>query len=60
MTDLTTKLLFAAIALGLWANLVAGLIRPSLAEQDYTRLLRNLDSNVSGIAIGVCVNSKIC
>ena len=71
MTDRTTKALLLAIAVGLWANLGMEWFRPVVVHaQDDSRIvreLRNIQSDVSGIglgvngiALGVCVNRKIC
>jgi hypothetical protein len=57
--DRMTKILLAAIAIGLWANLGLSLFRPVTAvAQDYA--LTGIANNLSAIANGVCVNGKIC
>ena len=71
MTDRTMKLLLAAIALGLWMNVLGDWIRPVPVEAqlgtDTTRYLRNIQSSVNsiesdlnGIYRGRCRNNKIC
>ena len=52
--DRTTKLLLAAIALGLWANAVATVVRPARADSN------TVEMYISSIANGTCINRKIC
>ena len=59
MTDRTTKALLLAIALGLWANMAADWLKP-VAVQAQSAQLRNIESDLSRIARGLCLNSKIC
>lgn len=54
MIDRTTKILLGLIALGLWANLAASVLRPAGFE------LGSISSNLGNIANGTCVNRKIC
>ena len=59
MADRTTKIILAAIALGLWANVALPLLRPTparAADYEVTEIL----NAVNNIANGVCVNRKIC
>lgn len=59
MTDRTTKLILAAIALGLWTNAAMSLFQPIVARaDDFTA--RQIMYEVSAIANGTCVNHKIC
>ena len=69
MVDRTTKLLLASIALGLWCNLFALVLRPMTAfaqyESDY--ILRSIDAHLAKIDVnidklqrGACANSKLC
>jgi hypothetical protein len=72
--DKTTKLLLAAIALGLWANAWASLLRPAQAQRGdtydlgtiaaslngITRALQGLDEQASNIGRGICQNRKLC
>ena len=67
MTDKATKILLAAIALGLWLNAVNPWIRPLVVWADAESSLSSISSNVNSmetdlgrIARGVCTNSKIC
>ena len=63
-TDKTTKLLLAAIAIGLFLNVFVPLLQPPVVNaQDTSSMesyLENIDSNVVRIANLVCLNSKIC
>lgn len=72
MTDRTTKILLAAIALGLFLN--AGAAWSPVAAQDRARLapidrllidqivtaLDQIDSRVAQITEGTCANRKLC
>jgi hypothetical protein len=67
--DRTSKIIFGAIAVGLWANLAFFLIRPPTANaadsstafmRSIDDHLRNLDDRVSGIYRGNCFNKKLC
>jgi hypothetical protein len=54
MTDKITKLLLAAIAAGLWANVAAS---PARAQADpWLSIARD----VSAIASGTCANQSLC
>jgi hypothetical protein len=59
MSDRTTKILLAAIAVGLWANLAYGLLRPISAAAQ-SQELSSIAFNLSAIYNGTCVNRKIC
>ncbi len=70
--DRTSKLLLAAIALGLWANAVIPLFRPhGVAAQDRTaHTLSSIDDHLAtiehdvhdltDIGDGTCTNDAIC
>lgn len=58
MPDRSTKILLAAIAAGLWLNAATALIRPAVAQDSNT--LHSIARDVSAIAMGVCVNGKLC
>jgi hypothetical protein len=51
MNDWTSKIIFGAIALGLWGNLIVPLVRPVTAvaqyESDY--ILKSIDSRLASI-----------
>jgi hypothetical protein len=69
--DRTTKLLLAAIAVGLFANAAASVTRPAVADTSFeshlsndvqaiASRLSNLAQEISSIAYGTCKNSKLC
>ena len=69
MADRTTKILLACVALGLWANLLAPLLRPTAAlaqyESDYIlksidARLANIDVNIDKLQRGTCANGRLC
>ena len=69
MTDRMTKILLASIALGLWANLLVPLFRPTaaLAEYEADYILKSIDARLASIDInidrlqkGICANGKLC
>jgi hypothetical protein len=67
MIDRTTKLILAAIALGLWANFAAQMLRSAAADQIDTLVLNAIAGDTSralrsliAVETGRCVNSKIC
>jgi hypothetical protein len=49
MTDNVTKLLLAAIALGLWANAAAHIVQPAKAQGSKMDLDKNLMDSVNNI-----------
>ena len=59
MTDLTTKALLLAIAIGLWMNVATQWIRP-VVLQAQGDVLSKIASDVNSIARQTCSNSKIC
>ena len=67
MADRVTKLLLAAIALGLWANVVGDWVRPSeaRAQTDFQvrsvmESLRRIERDVDGLWQGTCPNRTLC
>jgi len=58
--DRTSKIIFALIAAGLWANVMFSAIRPAFAQQDYGYILRQMQRDLSSISGGLCFNRKIC
>jgi hypothetical protein len=60
MDDRAKKFLLAAIALGLWLNFAATIVRPAMATSNLENLLSTIDSNLMMIAFGICLNKKIC
>jgi hypothetical protein len=61
--DRTTKILLAAIAIGLWANAGVSALRPATAQgfSPFTdRLLQEILNSVDGIYRGTCNNKIIC
>ena len=66
-TDRMTKVLLAAIALGLFLNAAVDLFRPptaSAAVQFRARTieshLQRIENHLEGIYTGTCINNKIC
>ena len=70
-TDKTTKLLFAAIAIGLFLNAFVPLLQPPVVEAQDTSIMETylesingalltIDANVGRMGNGVCLNGKIC
>lgn len=51
MTDRTTKLLYWAIAIGLWANVLVPLVRPMTAIAQYQNdyILKNIEARAANI-----------
>jgi hypothetical protein len=68
MTDRTTKLLLAIIALGLWANLAVPLLKSQPAQaQDVSRSIQkmehsldNIGQDMRALASGSCLNTRLC
>lgn len=62
--DRTTKVLLAAIALGLWANAIGDWLRVSTIEaQDLALVeaaLLGVQTDVAAISNGSCSNPEIC
>jgi hypothetical protein len=62
--DRTTKLLLAAIALGLWANAASTVVKPSFAQAprfatvDYS--VETIAREILSISTGTCGNRKLC
>lgn len=71
-TDTVTKILLALIALGLWLNLAGWKIGPGVASaavrqsEEAEALARiemmvdNIDENLEIIALGSCMNARLC
>jgi hypothetical protein len=59
MTDRTTKLLLALIAIGVWANLAFLLLRPNPTISQ-SEMFNRLSLDVGQISTGYCTNKKIC
>jgi len=69
MPDRTSKILLAVIALGLWGNVFAFLLRSNVAVAQYEtdHILRsvdahlaNIDGNIDRLQKGSCPNGKLC
>jgi len=66
VVDRQTKLLLAVIAIGLLLNAMNPWIQPPRAEaqteilNSILRAVRSIQSDVSAIAGGICLNSTIC
>jgi hypothetical protein len=62
--DQTTKLIFAAIAAGLWLNAGAMFLAPAHAQDSNPSFISNeitlIATEVIAIAAGTCHNNKIC
>jgi len=74
--DTTSKVIFAAIALGLWANAMTSMLPKAQAQRgdplvfdlgtisaslnSIARALDLLDRKASDIATGTCTNRKLC
>jgi hypothetical protein len=58
--DKTSKIILAAIAAGLWANVAVALLHSTPARADENFELMQIDQAVGSIALGACVNPKIC
>jgi len=65
--DRTSKIIFALIAVGLWFNAAANLLRPAYAQQDV--LLTDISHSAQSIAsslvtlvtgTGNCTNQQLC
>ena len=64
MTDRTSKVLLAFIAMGLWANALVSILGSKEAvAQSITSMvgdISDIKSGVSALAGGTCMNSKLC
>lgn len=56
--DRWTKAILVVIALGLWANALPQYINP--AQADVNSYLRNIDFNITALALGACANRRLC
>lgn len=62
MNDRHVKALLFAIALGLWMNVVGAWARPAEARQsdEALKVLHTISDELHKIAVGLCLNDKIC
>lgn len=61
MTDRTTKILLALIALGLWANAVQSSRTSAQPGGTLTEFyLRQIQGDISRLIGGTCPNQKLC
>ena len=64
MTDRTSKVLLAIIAMGLWANALVSILGSNEAvAQTISGMvgdISDIKSGVSALAGGTCMNSKLC
>lgn len=60
MLDRTTKIIMAAIALGLWANALIPVLKPQPAAASAESSLSNIERYTGGLYNGVCLNRKLC
>jgi hypothetical protein len=61
MIDRAGKILLSMIAAGLWANIAISLLQvPTASAQDATSILRSIDSHISALTSGLCLNRKLC
>ena len=64
MTDRTSKVLLAFIAMGLWANALVSILGPKEAvAQGITGMVVDISDIKSGVAAlsgGTCLNPKLC
>ena len=60
MIDRTTKVILAAIALGLWANAIIPLARATPAQAQNDQYLVSVQHDLHAIYYGICLNRKIC
>jgi hypothetical protein len=58
--DKTSKTILAIIAAGLWANAAITIFKPVPASAENETILYQIQSSLTGIANGVCINRKIC
>jgi hypothetical protein len=60
LTDRTTKVLLAAIAVALWLNALNPWIRPLAAWAQQDGLLARISGDLNRIENGNCNNRRIC
>ncbi|HEX3429556.1 MAG TPA: hypothetical protein VHT03_01610 [Rhizomicrobium sp.] len=60
VVDRTTKIILAAIAIGLWANVFAPVIRPARAQDETSTFISQIATDFHIVAIGNCRNKKLC
>jgi hypothetical protein len=65
VTDITTKLILAVIALGVWVNIFTSAspdrqaaVQEAVQHTDH--IVGDIADNISRIADGVCRNNKLC
>ncbi len=58
--DRTTKLLLAAIAVGLFANASASVVRPAGAQYNIASDISRMASDISALSWDTCTNRKLC
>jgi hypothetical protein len=58
--DHTTKLLLAAIALGLWLNAGVHFIGKAHADDEDASYLSAIETTLDSIAHGTCTNPRLC
>jgi len=59
--DRSAKILLGLIAAGLWANAILPVLKIIPAQaQSADHYLQRIDSNISLLVNGVCVNRKLC
>lgn len=56
--DLSSKIILAALALGIWVN-AAMMLRPTPAQAQGDALA-SIASNIDDIARGICTSHKLC
>ena len=61
---MTNKILLVAIALGLWANVIATWVRPALGGEVEDTMRQSMFAvmynDIEAMANGTCRNTKIC
>jgi hypothetical protein len=60
MTDRTTKIILAFIALGLWLNALGPFLHVKTVSADDNAALQSIADDMSKISRGLCLNSIIC
>jgi hypothetical protein len=58
--DRTSKLLLAAIVVGLFLNAGVNMVRTASANPTTEYAIQDMAAALSSIAIGTCKNSKLC
>jgi hypothetical protein len=60
MIDRTTKIILAAIAMGLWGNLFVSAFPVTPARAGIGSDISDMAHDLHAIASGICVNGKLC